>query len=68
MNLLIKVKEQKISLILKKGDEIADKIGWEDKNDFCNTAAAKHLLFFRHFYRRGVSKVAECASHAAWEA
>jgi len=33
MNLLIKVKDQKISLTLKKGDKIADKIEWEDKSD-----------------------------------
>ena len=38
------------------------------KVDFYNTFAAKRPLFFRHLYRRGVSKMAICVSHVAWEA
>ncbi len=33
MNLEIKIEDQNILLMLKKGDEIADKIEWKDKND-----------------------------------
>ena len=33
MNLEIEVVDKKISLILKKGDKIKDKITWEDENN-----------------------------------